>query len=203
MSYYFTNDDSLKSEIKKIDVVIDNLPFSFWTDNGVFSKKGLDFGTRTLLENLTDIKGRVLDIGCGYGPIGIYIAKKYDVTVDMTDVNRRSLALASENAKLNEVTVNPFYSDLYDNIHGKYDFIVTNPPVRVGKKVLYQLLFEAKDHLNENGQLWLVINKDQGAKSLLKDLNKEYKATVVCKNKGFFIIRAINDWHVDNILVKL
>lgn len=193
MSYYFTNDDSLKSEIKKIDVVIDNLPFSFWTDNGVFSKKGLDFGTRTLLENLTDIKGRVLDIGCGYGPIGIYIAKKYDVTVDMTDVNRRSLALASENAKLNEVTVNAFYSDLYDNIHGKYDFIVTNPPIRVGKKILYQLLFEAKDHLNENGQLWLVVNKDQGAKSLLKDLNKEYKATVVCKNKGFFIIRAIND----------
>ena len=203
MSYYFTNDDSLKSEIKKIDVVIDNLPFSFLTDNGVFSKKGLDFGTRTLLENLSDIKGRVLDIGCGYGPIGIYIAKKYDVTVDMTDVNQRSLSLAKENAKLNGVTVTTFYSDLYDSLHGKYDFIVTNPPIRVGKKVLYQLLFEAKDHLIENGQLWLVINKDQGAKSLLKDLNKEYKATVVCKNKGFFIIRAINDWHVDNILVKL
>ena len=129
MSYYFTNDDSLKSEIKKIDVVIDNLPFSFLTDNGVFSKKGLDFGTRTLLENLSDIKGRVLDIGCGYGPIGIYIAKKYDVTVDMTDVNQRSLSLAKENAKLNGVTVTTFYSDLYDSLHGKYDFIVTNPPI--------------------------------------------------------------------------
>ena len=193
MSYYFTNDDSLKSEIKKINVIIDKIPFSFWTDNGVFSKKGLDFGTRTLLENLADIKGRVLDIGCGYGPIGIYISKKYKAEVDMTDINYRSLNLVMANAKLNNVKINVFYSDLYDNICEKYDFIVTNPPIRVGKKTLYKMLFEAKKHLNKDGELWLVINKDQGAKSVLKDLNKEYKATVVCKNKGFFIIRAINN----------
>ncbi len=193
MSYYFTNDDQLKSEIKKIDVIIDKLPFSFWTDNGVFSKKGLDFGTRTLLENLTDIKGDVLDIGCGYGPIGIYVAKTFKTNVDMIDINKRSLALSLKNAQLNDVTVNVFESDLYSNIDKKYDFIITNPPIRVGREILYKMLFEAKNHLHKNGELWLVINKDQGAKSLLKDLNKEYEATVVCKNKGFFIIRAINN----------
>ena len=78
MSYYFTNDENLKSEIRTNKVIIDNLSFTFYTDNGVFSKKGLDFGTRTLLENidLELIKGSVLDFGCGYGPIGIYVKKK-------------------------------------------------------------------------------------------------------------------------------
>ena len=193
MSYYFTNDDSLKSEVKKINVIINNLPFSFYTDNGVFSKKGLDFGTRTLLESLKNIKGNVLDIGCGYGPIGIYVAKIFKTNVDMVDINKRSLDLSIKNAKLNEVKVNVFESDLYSNINKQYDFIITNPPIRVGKKILYQLLFEAKKHLNKNGELWLVINKDQGAKSVLKDLTLEYKTEVVVKNKGFYIIRAIKD----------
>ena len=193
MSYYFTNDDSLKSEVKKINVIINNLPFSFYTDNGVFSKKGLDFGTRTLLESLKNIKGNVLDIGCGYGPIGIYVAKIFKTNVDMVDINKRSLDLSLKNAKLNEVKVNIFESDLYSNINKQYDFIITNPPIRVGKKILYQLLFEAKKHLNKNGELWLVINKDQGAKSVLKDLTLEYKIKVVVKNKGFYIIRAIKD----------
>ena len=193
MSYYFTNDDSLKSEVKKINVIINNLPFSFYTDNGVFSKKGLDFGTRTLLESLENIKGNVLDIGCGYGPIGIYVAKIFKTNVDMVDINKRSLDLSLKNAKLNEVKVNIFESDLYSNINKQYDFIITNPPIRVGKKTLYQLLFEAKKHLNKNGELWLVINKDQGAKSVLKDLTLEYKTEVVVKNKGFYIIRAIKD----------
>lgn len=193
MSYYFTNDETLKSEVKKINVIINNLALSFYTDNGVFSKKGLDFGTRTLLETLPPLKGDVLDIGCGYGPIGIYIAKKYDVNVDMVDVNLRSLDLASKNSLLNNVKTNVFESDLYSSITKKYDFIITNPPIRVGKDILYKLLFDAKNHLNKNGQLWLVVNKDQGAKSLFKDLSKEYETTVVCKNKGFFVIRAISN----------
>ena len=193
MSYYFTNDENLASEVKKINVMIHNLPFSFYTDNGVFSKKGLDFGTRTLLENLPDLNGNILDIGCGYGPIGIYLAKKNNLLVDMIDINRRSLDLAVKNSKLNNVKTNVFESDLYDNVNKKYDYIVTNPPIRVGKKILYKLLFEAKNYLNKNGELWLVVNKDQGAKSLVNDLKKEYETTIICKNKGFFIIKAINN----------
>ena len=139
MSYYFTNDENLKSEVKKINVNIVNLPFSFYTDNGVFSKRGLDFGTRTLLENLPNLKGNILDIGCGYGAIGIFIAKKYKVNVDMIDINNRALSLAHQNAKLNNVIVNIFASDLYTNVNKNYDFIIANPPIRVGKKILYQL----------------------------------------------------------------
>lgn len=189
MSYYFTNDENLKSEINKIEVKIKNLSFSFYTDNGVFSKKGLDFGTRTLLENIPSVTGRILDLGCGYGPIGIYIAKTNDAIVDMIDVNKRSLTLARKNALLNQVEVSIFESNGYQNITKKYDFIITNPPIRVGKKVLYNLLFEAKKHLSNQGEMWLVINKDQGAKSLIKDLEKEYKVELIVKNKGFFVIR--------------
>lgn len=187
MSYYFSNDETLKSEIKKVDVVINSNHFSFFTDNGVFSKKGLDFGTRTLLESINEISGKVLDLGCGYGPIGIYLAKTFNASVDMVDVNERSIGLAIKNAKLNGVDVNVFKSEGYSNINIKYDYIVTNPPIRVGKKILYKLLFEAKNHLNDNGKMYLVINKDQGAKSLFKDLENEYVVNIISKNKGFMV----------------
>lgn len=191
MSHYFENDKKLKSEEKKINICIKDKNFCFYTDNGVFSKKGLDFGTRTLLENLpSDIKGDVLDLGCGYGPIGIYLKKNYDANVDMIDINLRSLKLARKNAELNKVNVNIFESDTYNNVTKKYDYIITNPPIRVGKEKLYQILFGAKKYLKENGQLWFVINKDQGAKSTINDMSKEYKINVVTKNKGFFVICA-------------
>ncbi len=189
MNHYFENSD-LKHNIQKIKVKINNCDFTFMTDNGVFSKKGLDFGTRSLLENLDSIKGDVLDFGCGYGPIGIYISKLTSANVDMVDVNLRSLDLAKKNAQLNQVKVNIFESNIYSNISKKYDFIITNPPIRVGKKILYEILFDAKNYLKPNGQLWLVINKDQGAKSTLNDLKKTYEVTLVNKNKGFYIIKA-------------
>ncbi len=187
MSHYFTNDE-VKSEEKQINVIINDTKLKFITDNGIFSKKGLDFGTRTLLENIKNIKGNILDFGCGYGPIGIYLKKTFDVNVDMIDINKRALSLALKNAKINNAEVNIFESNIYENISKKYDAIVTNPPVRVGKKILYDILFEAKKYLNENGKLWLVINKNQGAKSLVKDLGKVYDVTIVTKNKGFYII---------------
>jgi len=189
MSHYFTNDDSIKSEIKKVNVRLKNQSLSFYTDNGVFSKKGLDFGTRSLLETLEPIQGDVLDLGCGYGPIGIYLKKEFPVTVDMVDINKRSLELARKNAVLNEVDVHIIESNGYENITKKYDYIITNPPIRVGKKILYSLLLDAKEYLKENGQLWFVIHKDQGAKTLAKDMEQTYKVEIVNKNKGFYIIK--------------
>lgn len=191
MSHYFTN-DYVKSDKKIIKVKIDNNDYSFNVDNGVFSKSGLDFGTRTLLEslNLDEIHGDVLDFGCGYGPIGIYVAANTSTDVDMIDVNERSLALAKENALLNEVNTHIFKSDVYENVDKKYDYIITNPPIRVGKKMLYDILFRANNYLKDHGEMWLVVNKDQGAKSLVKDLSQVYDTEIVRKNKGFYIIKA-------------
>ena len=191
MPHYFTN-DYVKSEEKNINVIVNNIKLKFIVDNGVFSKKGLDFGTRTLLENidLNKIKGDILDFGSGYGPIGIYLKKVTNANVDMIDINERALKLVAKNAALNNVKVNIFKSNIYENVNKKYDAIVTNPPIRVGKKILYEILFGAKDHLKDDGTLWLVINKNSGAKSLAKDLEKIYDVTIIKKNKGFYIICA-------------
>ncbi len=192
MAHYFEYDKDLKSrEIERI-VEVGGTKLKLITDNGVFSKKGLDFGTRTLLEtiDISKINGDVLDFGCGYGPIGIYIKKNTDSNVTMIDINKRSVDLAIKNAKLNGVDVNVFESNIFENVNKKFNYIISNPPIRVGKKVLYEILFGAKDYLKDNGQLWIVINKDQGAKSVAKDLEKEYKVEIVNKNKGFYIICA-------------
>ena len=192
MSHYFTN-DYVESKEQKTKCKIKNTELTLITDNGVFSKRGLDFGTRTLLETIDNLNGQILDFGCGYGPIGIYLKKTYDVEVDAIDINTRALNLAKKNAELNKTNINIFESNMYENINKQYDYIITNPPIRVGKKILYEILFEAKKHLKENGQLWLVIHKDQGAKTLVKDLEKEYKIEIKNKNKGFYIICATNN----------
>ena len=191
MAFYFDSNPNSKSEEKLIRCEINGSIYNFYTDNNVFSKKYLDFGTRTLLEAIdtNEITGDILDFGCGYGPIGIYIKKNCDCNVDMVDVNKRAISLALKNAKMNMVNVNIFESDIYSNIGKKYDSIITNPPVRVGKKILYEILFQAKDYLKEDGSLYLVINKDQGAKSLNKDLEKCYRVTTIKKNKGFYVFK--------------
>lgn len=192
MSYYFDKNTDVKSKEVTTKAEIGGRLYTFKTDNNVFSKKGLDFGTRTLLENLPleKINGEVLDFGCGYGPIGIYIKSNTDSNVDMIDVNERALNLARTNAKINQVEVNIFESNIYEKVNKKYDYIISNPPIRVGKEILYKILFDAKKYLKDNGELWIVVNKDQGAKSVVKDLEKEYSVSVVAKNKGFYIICA-------------
>ena len=195
MNHYFDNNENLKSEEIKRKAIINGKEFEFLTDNGVFSKKGLDFGTRSLLESIdtTKINGKVLDFGCGYGPIGIYISRMTKAEVHMIDVNRRSLELARRNVNLNHVNVQIYESNIYENVNETFDYIISNPPIRVGKKILYEILFKAYDYLKEKGELWIVINKDQGAKSLMKDLEKTYKVELVNKNKGFYIIRCIKE----------
>ncbi len=195
MSHYFTN-DYVESNENEIKVKIKNTDLTFITDNGVFSKHGLDFGTRSLLENLPIqvLKGDILDFGCGYGPIGIYLKKNVSANIDMLDVNERALNLARKNAEINNVSVNIFQSDLYTNVTKKYDYIVTNPPIRVGKKTLYKILFEAEKHLKTDGKLIFVINKNQGAKTTARDLSEIYEVTIIAKNKGFYIISAKKHW---------
>ena len=193
MSHYFTNDE-IKSNEKIYVTKINDIELKFYTDNGVLSNTKQDFGTRTLLENLEidRFKGKILDFGCGIGPIGIYLSLKPKEKIDMIDINKRSISLSIKNSKLNNENNNIFESNIYEKINKKYDFIVSNPPIRVGNEVLYKILFEAKEHLNENGELWIVINKDQGAKTITKKLEQFYDVTIVEKNKGFYVIKAVN-----------
>ncbi len=190
MSHYFENDKNLVSEIKPFNISINGNSFTFNTDNGVFSKGELDFGTSLLISNVLklNIKGNILDLGCGYGAIGIVLSKLTDSVVTMSDVNKRAIHLTKMNAKKNNVSVNVVESDGYENITNTFDYIISNPPIRVGKKKLYELLINSKDHLNKNGELIIVVRKEQGALSLIKDMGIHYNVNVIDKAKGFFII---------------
>ena len=190
MSHYFLNDKNLVSEIKPFNISIKNINFTFNTDNGVFSKGELDFGTDLLIENVLKlgVSGDILDLGCGYGPIGIILSKLTNSSVTMSDVNKRAIHLTKMNAKKNGVLVNVIESDGYENINDKFDYVISNPPIRVGKKILYKLLLDTKSHLKDNGKLIIVVRKEQGALSLIKDMSNDYKVEVIDKSKGFFII---------------
>lgn len=192
MGQYFDN-QKLSSNMKRYDVNIRGCSLILFLDNGVFSKSKLDFGTRLLLETIPidDISGDILDVGCGYGPIGLFLAKTTNSNVDMCDVNKRALHLSMIASKFNKLkNVNIFESDCYSSIptDKKYDVIITNPPIRAGKKIVYEIVMNAKNYLKENGRLFLVIRKEQGAKSMISDLEKIYNVSILEKNKGFFII---------------
>lgn len=193
MEHYFTNSYSLKSEIVRVDTEVNSVSYYFYTDNGVFSKGELDFGTELLLKTFKYTypqEKSLLDIGCGCGPIGIY-ALKLGFTVDMSDINKRALHLSRMATKEQKLDANIFESDAYENINGKYDYIVSNPPIRVGKEKLYEIVMNAKDHLKSNGVLWLVVRKKQGADSLVKDMKQVYNTvSIENKKKGFCIIKA-------------
>lgn len=193
MAHYFTNEENLKSEIKKVIAEINGIPFYFYTDNGVFSKGELDFGTELLLKNFkydNPNNKTLLDIGCGCGPIGIY-ASHLGFTVDMSDVNKRAIHLSKMSLKEQNLNANVFESDAYKNITNKYDYIVSNPPIRVGKEKLYEIVMNAKEHLKDGGSLWIVVRKQQGAESMVRDMKNAYKTVeVIAKKKGFFIIKA-------------
>lgn len=192
MSHYFTNEKDLKSNQKIHKVMIENKPFLFQTDHGVFSKKGLDFGSRLLIKNVIHLSfNKALDLGCGYGPIGLSLkAFNPKATIDMVDINERAINLAKANASLNKLKVHAFVSDGFNQINDKYDLIVTNPPIRAGKKIIYGFFEDAKKHLLSNGNLFMVIQKKQGASSAMKFCQSIYShVEVVDKKSGYLIIK--------------
>lgn len=192
MEHYFTN-NNLKSEIRYLKYTYEAYNFLFASDNGVFAKNKLDYGSMLLVDTILKNKEEtnlLLDVGCGYGFIGITLAKVLNCKVLLSDVNKRALHLCELNIKENKVKGEVIESNSYEKIKGKYDMIVTNPPIRAGKKVVLEILEKAKDYLEDEGTLWFVINKDQGAKSMKKELEKSYLIDILNKNKGFYIFRA-------------
>lgn len=195
MDHYFTNNENLKSEIKNLNYTYNEYDFVFFSDNGVFAKNHIDYGSRLLVETfMQNYKGekKILDMGCGYGFMGLVIAKVTGANVTMVDINKRAVHLANRNITRMELDAKCFVSNIYENITEKYDVIITNPPIRAGKKVLLDILIGAKKYLNEDGSLWYVMRKDQGAKSMEKILNEHYKVQLIEKDKGFYIYMCKN-----------
>ena len=194
MEHYFTNNENLPSEIRNIKYDYESYNFMFDSDIGVFSNKKIDFGSKLLVETFlqhnssTDLN--VLDVGCGYGFMGIVIAKVTNSKVDMVDINKRAINLSEINIKKNKVQASTFLSNAYEYVTNEYDVIITNPPIRAGKSVILDILGNAKNHLGAGGELWFVIRKDHGAKSVIKCLENDYICEIIIKSKGFFIVMA-------------
>ncbi|NLB84945.1 MAG: class I SAM-dependent methyltransferase [Acholeplasmataceae bacterium] len=195
MSHYFKNDETLTNKQIDFEVKIKDIVLNLRTNSGVFSKSKLDLGTKLLLETieLEEKTKIVIDMGCGYGPIGIYIAKKYpDKKVFMYDINERAVDLSKINANLNDVEVIVKQSDLFTEVNFKADVIITNPPIRTGKKNVYRLYDEAYDRLNELGVFYLVVGKKQGAESTFHKINQLFSnCEILEKKKGYTVFKAV------------
>lgn len=191
MSQYFDNDKNIKSERKIIKFNFDNKVFSIYSDNGIFSKDRFDYGTRVLLNSvdIDKLSGNVLDLGCGLGVVGIILGTfNKGINIDMVDINERAIDLAKNNLVLNNVKANVFISDIYSNIDNKYDFIITNPPIRAGKNVIRGFLLGSYDYLKDDGILYFVMRKDHGVKSMIKELSVKFNTSIVNKDKGFYVV---------------
>jgi 16S rRNA (guanine1207-N2)-methyltransferase len=165
---------------------------TFVTDAGVFSRDGLDRGTEVLLNALPPMTGRVLDLGCGWGAVGVALGRRWpDLDIVMTDINSRAVELARRNLAENGVQATVVQGDGFASVEGRFDAIITNPPIRAGKAVIYGLFAQARERLKPGGALYVVIRKQQGAPSALKYLKEVYaRAETVDRGSGFHVLRA-------------
>ena len=197
MSHYFQDDPNLVSNIKEITFEINGITMKLLTDNGVFSKNNVDEGSYAFLKVLLplDLGNRILDLGCGYGTIGLTLAKAHEeARITLADVNPRAVALCERNAGLLNLSprVTILQSDIYEKIEGPYDSIVVNPPIRAGKKVTYKMYEEAKQYLIDGGSLYIVIRKAQGADSASKYIESIFgNVELLDRHKGYHIYRFI------------
>ena len=192
--YYAENPDAAH-DIHELRVDLLGEKMTFLTDAGVFSKKMIDFGSQLLLKCLEVNQGEtVLDVGCGYGPLGLSLAKAYGVQATMVDINNRALDLARQNAERNKVEATIFQSNIYEQVKGKFDHVISNPPIRAGKQVVHEIIEKSKDFLEIGGDLTIVIQKKQGAPSAKSKMEDVFgNCEVVKKDKGYYILRSVKE----------
>ena len=202
MSHYFSEVQDVKSAKKIINYEIKNEKFEFLTDNGVFSKTKVDFGTdvmlRTFLNENKKLENiRILDIGCGYGVVSVVLKRFFEkAKILSTDVNERALELTKENIQKNNRTddFEVRKSFVFDNISENFDVILSNPPIRAGKQVIFKIYEKSFVHLNKNGEFYCVIQTKHGAKSTKKKLEELFgNCTTLVIEAGYRIFRCVKN----------
>ena len=193
--HYFSAEPSSASRPRSFELTVSGVTARFNSDSGVFSADRVDKGSRVLLEALLRFRdwhgARVLDLGCGYGAIGVTLAKA-GASVVMCDVNERALALCRGNAALNGVVAECVSSDAGEGIEGPFDAVVTNPPIRAGKKTVYAFFDNARALLKSGGGLFAVIRKQQGAESAEKRLRELFgSCETIEKEAGYRVLYSV------------
>lgn len=190
---YFDNNENLKSELRILNYKYENYNLKFYSDLGVFSKDKIDEGSKLLLETYIKYgkkEKKILDVGCGIGFLGISLNKIMSARADMIDINNRALHLTKMNLKENKAEGNVFVSNIYENVKEVYDVIITNPPIRAGKKVYLTIINESFNHLTKDGELWFVMRTNHGVKTVVKNLKNLADVKVLEKNCGFYVVFA-------------
>ena len=193
--HYYSKKPTVQSEREQMNIFVRGTKLNLLTDRGVFSKKELDFGSRLLIETFEypDVLGPLLDVGCGYGPVGLTLALgDASREVHMVDVNERALELSKENAKRNQVTnVSIYESFALDAVDCQFASVITNPPIRAGKQTIFKIYEQAFNQLMSGGTLWVVIQKKQGAPSTQKKMQELFgNVETVAKERGYSIFRS-------------
>jgi len=191
--HYYTSEPVSAHKERLIETELLGRDMRFYTDAGVFSRDDVDDGSRLLIETAEKLTGRVLDLGCGWGPIGLSLAlENPDADFLMVDINERAVELSERNRRMNGVVnARVIASDEFESIEGEFNYILTNPPIRAGKKVIYSMFDESFVHLKPGGTLTIVIRKQQGAPSAKKHLEEVFgNAEIVARDGGFWIIRS-------------
>lgn len=190
---YYEETPTSRHDIHDLKVTLLGETFYLKTDAGVFSKKMVDYGSQVLLNTLHFKAGdSLLDVGCGYGPLGIALAKVQKLQVTMVDINSRAVDLAKENALQNKVQATIYQSNIYDAVSGQFDHIISNPPIRAGKDVVHTILEKAFDYLTTGGDLTIVIQKKQGAPSAKAKMADVFgNVEILKKDKGYYILRSV------------
>lgn len=188
MSHYFIEDKNLKHDTLTVDYYFKDKKFTFTTDAGLFSRDHIDPATEILLNALPPLSGSLLDLGCGYGVIGIALTKTYGLKLTQADVNGAAVELTIKNAEANGVTSEAVTSDCFDNISGAFDTITLNPPIHAGKAVTYRMYEESINHLNCGGRFYVVTFKKHGAESTEVKLKSVYdNCETIYKKKGVYV----------------
>ena len=189
---YFAENPDAEHDIHKLKVQLLGQNVTFLTDAGVFSKKMIDYGSQALLKCLDFHKQEsVLDVGCGYGTLGLTLVKAKEVEATLVDINQRALDLARQNAERNQVLATIFQSNLYQNVEGRFHHIISNPPIRAGKQVVHEVIAGSYAHLLDGGDLTIVIQKKQGAPSAKAKMEEVFgNCEILKKDKGYYILRS-------------
>ena len=189
---YFAENPDAEHDIHELNVQLLGQNMTFLTDAGVFSKKMIDYGSQTLLKCLDFHKQEsVLDVGCGYGTLGLTLIKAKEVRATLVDINQRALDLARQNADRNQVLATIFQSNIYQNVEGRFHHIISNPPIRAGKQIVHEVIAGSHAHLLDGGDLTIVIQKKQGAPSAKAKMEEVFgNCEILKKDKGYYILRS-------------